>query len=86
MVVLFAAPLGIVYSRRAVLGGVASSVGLFFVMIFATNFCLALGKGARLAPQIAAWLPNALFACIGLVLLYYRSTNRDLPKFGFGRR
>jgi len=86
VVVLIAAPLGIVYSRRAVLGGVAASIGLFFAMTFTTNFCLALGKGARIAPEVAAWLPNALFACIGMVLLYYRSTNRDLPTFGFGRR
>jgi LPS export ABC transporter permease LptG len=81
IVVFVAAPLGIVYSRRGVLAGVASSIFIFFVMIFLTNFCLALGKGDRIPPFLAGWLPNMLFACIGVFLLWLRSTNRELPNF-----
>jgi lipopolysaccharide export system permease protein len=86
VVVLIAAPLGIVYSRRAVLAGVASSIFIFFGMILLTNFCLALGKGARISPVVAACFPNLFFGLVGCVLLYLRSTNRDLPSLKFGRR
>lgn len=86
VVVFIAAPLGIVYSRRGVLAGVASSIFIFFGMIFVTNLCLALGKGSRVDPMLAAWFPNAFFGTIGMVLLFYRSTNRDFPTFGFKKR
>jgi lipopolysaccharide export system permease protein len=86
VVVLIAAPLGIVFNRRGVLAGVAFSIFIFFGMVFLTNLFLALGKGQRVAPEVAAWGPNALIAFIGVVLLYFRSTNRDLPRFSFKRR
>jgi LPS export ABC transporter permease LptG len=86
VVVFIAAPLGIVYSRRAVLAGVASSIFIFFGMIFLTNFFLAMGKGARVDPFVAAWLPNLFFFTLGVVLLYFRSTNRDYPKLFVRRR
>lgn len=85
VVVCIAAPLGIVFTRRGVLGGVASSIFIFFGMIFLTNLFLALGKGARVSPWLAAWLPNLSIALVGLVLLYFRSTNRDLASL-FARR
>ena len=43
----------------------------------------AFGKGGRLNPTLAAWLPNSTFFAIGLVLLYMRSSNRELPKLAF---
>jgi LPS export ABC transporter permease LptG len=79
IVVFVAAPLGIVYSRRGVLAGVASSIFIFFGMIFLTNFCLALGKGDRVSPFLAGWLPNLLIGVIGIFLLWLRATNRELP-------
>lgn len=85
VLVFIAAPLGIVFSRRGVLAGVASSIFIFFGMIFFSNLWLALGKGARAPAIVAAWFPNVFFGLIGLVLLYYRSTNRDLPKL-FGKK
>jgi lipopolysaccharide export system permease protein len=80
VVVFIASPLGIVFSRRGVLAGVASSIFIFFTMVFLTNLFLALGKGGRVSPVIAAWTPNAIFAAVGLALLYLRSTNREVPK------
>lgn len=86
VVVLIAAPLGIVYSRRAVLAGVAASIFIFFGMVFLNNLCLALGSGSRIPPIVAAALPNLFFAGLGTVMLYYRAKNRELPKFlVFGR-
>jgi lipopolysaccharide export system permease protein len=86
VVVFIAAPLGIVYSRRGVLAGVASSLFIFFGMVFLTNLFLALGKGGRVSPLVATWTPIAIFGSIGLILLYFRSTNRDFPSLRFRRR
>ena len=76
-----AAPLGIGYSRRGVLAGVATAVILVFSMNFLTHLFLALGEGDRIAPWIAAWTPNLLFSTIGLYLLYLRAANREAPGF-----
>lgn len=85
VVVFIAAPLGIVYSRRGVLAGVASSLIIFFGMVFLTNLFLALGKGSRVPPVVAAWAPITFFGVLGLILLYLRSTNRDLPSLRLRR-
>jgi len=83
VIVFIAAPLGIVYSRRGVLAGVASSIFIFFVMMFLDKLFLELGKGDRIPALVAAWAPNAIFAVVGLALLYVRSTNRDLSIMHF---
>jgi lipopolysaccharide export system permease protein len=86
VVVLIAAPLGIVFNRRGVLAGVASSIFIFFGMIFLTNLFLALGKGDRVSPWTAAWAPNIFVGAIGLILLWFRNSNRDVPKLFSKRR
>lgn len=80
VVVFLAAPMGIVYSRRGIVGGVAVAIGLFFSLVFLSTLFIAFGKGQRVSPFTAAWVPVIIFFLIGLVLLWYRSTNRDLPK------
>lgn len=80
LVVFLAAPMGIVYSRRGILGGVAIAIGLFFSLVFFSSLSIALGKGARVPPWVAAWGPLIVYFGIGFWLLWYRSTNRDLPK------
>lgn len=77
---LIAAPLGIVYSRRGILGVVALAIGLFVLAFLSSYLFIALGKGSRVSPFTAAWAPVIFFFVIGLILLWYRSTNRDLPK------
>ena len=84
-VVFIAAPLGIVYSRRAVLASVAGSIFIFFGFLFCMFFFLALGKGNHVPPLAAAWIPNAVLVVIGIYLLYLRSTNREAPKL-FSRK
>jgi lipopolysaccharide export LptBFGC system permease protein LptF len=88
VVVFIAAPLGIGFSRRGVLSSVASSIILVFSMNFLTHLFLALGEGYRIPSWTAAWTPNAVFAVIGLYLLYLRATNRDGLGFAtlFARR
>ncbi len=85
VIVFLAAPLGVVYNRRGVLGAVASAIFLFVATILVRGLLLALGKGARIDPYLAAWLPNVVFFAVGLVLLWFRSTNRDFPKLAFWR-
>lgn len=82
-VIFIAAPLGIVFSRRAVLSSVASSIFIFFIYLFLMFLFLALGKGAHVSPVVAGWLPNSVLMLVGLYLLYLRSTNRDLPSLSF---
>ena len=79
LVVLLAAPLGIVFNRRGVLGGVATALVLFTCLLLSRYLFLAFGKGDRLTPALAPWLPDIAAALIGLALLWFRSTSRDLP-------
>ncbi len=79
MAVLIAGPLGIVYSRRGLLGGITMAIGLFFLLVLASSVFLALGKGSRVDPLIAAWGPVVVFGSIGLLMLWMRSTNREVP-------
>lgn len=80
VIVLIAAPLGIGYSRRGILSSVAAAVALVFSMNFLTHLFLALGEGARIPAGAAAWTPDLIFGVIGIVLLYYRSSNRERPR------
>lgn len=84
--VLVAAPLGIAYSRRGSLGGIAGSIFIFFTTLFVNDLFLNLGKGNHLPGWLAVWLPPILYASLGLVLLHYRSANKDLPSFKIRRR
>lgn len=78
--ILLAAPMGIVYSRRGILGSVAVAIGLFSTLFFANIIFVSLGKANWLSPAFAAWGPFVFFFLIGCLLIWYRSTNRDLPK------
>lgn len=80
VVVFIAAPLGIVYSRRGILGAVALAVSLFVVLFLSSILFVTLGKGYRINSMVAAWGPVAFFFLIGCGLVWLRSTNRDLPK------
>lgn len=79
VVVFLAAPMGIVYSRRGILGSVAMAITLFFSLVFCMSLSLAFGKGGAIPPAFAAWGPLVVFFVIGLLLLWFRSTARDLP-------
>ncbi len=79
LVVFIAAPMGIVYSRRGILGGVATAITLFFLLVFLSSLAIALGKGDKIPAVLAAWGPLVIFALIGFCLLWFRSTNREIP-------
>jgi lipopolysaccharide export system permease protein len=75
--VLIAAPLGVVFSRRGILGSLFAALLIFVALIPAHDLLLAFGKGDRLPPFLAPWLPQIAGVVIGLVLLWFRSTSRD---------
>src|SRR5437016_3014075 len=83
VIALIAAPLGIGYSRRGILSSVAAAILIAFAMNFAMHLFLALGEGARIPNWAAAWTPDIIFGVLGLVLLYYRSNNREPPRWNF---
>jgi LPS export ABC transporter permease LptG len=83
VVIFIAAPLGIVYSRRGVLAGVASCIFIFFAMGFIEKLFLALGKGDRIPAIAAAWASNVIFTLVGFYLLWLRANNREFPKLKF---
>ena len=71
VVVLVALPFGAsTNSRRNVLVGVASSIFIVFVYFVLLRIGLALGTGGYIPPWVAAWLPNAFFAGMGLWLTW----------------
>jgi LPS export ABC transporter permease LptG len=88
VIALIATSLGVGFSRRGILSSVAAAILIVFAMNFVMHLFLALGEGARIPDWAAAWIPNVLFGALGLVLLYYRTTNREPPRlnlFGEGR-
>ncbi len=59
--------------RRSRHGHVASAlleaVGISLALWAAQGVCLGLGLSGRLAPQLAAWLPNLLFLAVGALAM-----------------
>jgi LPS export ABC transporter permease LptG len=81
VLVLMAAPLGVSYSRRGAIGGIAMSVFIFFGLMFLNNFFLNMGKGAHMPSWLAVWMPHLIIGTIAYLLFDMRSNNRDFPKF-----
>jgi LPS export ABC transporter permease LptG len=76
--VLLAVPLSIRFSRHGGGSGIFLAVVLSVMMLFISTITLALGESGVLSPLIAAWLPNILFAGIGLYLYHRRITGRPV--------
>lgn len=76
--VLLAVPLSIHFSRRGGGSGIFLAVVLSVMMLFISTITLALGESGSLAPILAAWLPNILFAGLGLYLYHRRITGRPI--------
>lgn len=78
IIILLAAPLGIVLNRRGVSGGVAVAIFLCAGMIFCSTVFPTLGESGHLSPLMAAWATNILFAFIALILFYRRITGQPI--------
>jgi len=63
-------PLGMRGSRRGgAMMGVATALALVVAFYFLNYITLALGKGERIPPPLAAWLTNGIFGLVGAMLL-----------------
>jgi lipopolysaccharide export system permease protein len=68
IVVWLGVPLGMRISRQGPMLGVGTALVLVVTFYFLTHITLALGKGGRIPPAIAAWMTNIIFAGVGAVL------------------
>lgn len=68
VVVLIAIPFGAASGRRNLFFGVAGSIFLCFGFFVIQQFSLAFGAGGYMPAWLAAWLPNMVFAGMGLWL------------------
>ena len=80
IVALIAAPLGIAFSRRGVVGGVAIAVVIVFFLLFVDSFFLNLARGNHFPAWLSVWCPHLIFGALGGGMLYLKSRNRQLPK------
>ena len=80
VVVFMAAPLGVAFSRRGALGGIAGSVFIFFGLLFMNNLFLNMGKGQRMSPVVAVWMPHVILGMLGSLFFSLKSQNKELPK------
>jgi lipopolysaccharide export system permease protein len=70
VVVLVAIPFGAPSGRRNLFFGVAGSIFIGFAYFILEKFSLAFGMSGHLPGWLAAWLPNILFAALGIVLTF----------------
>jgi len=77
--VMVAVPLGIVYSRRGAMAGVTGAIILFALMYVSRETLLAMGQASLVPPFWAAWGTNLFIGAVGVVLLWFRSKNREMP-------
>lgn len=68
VVVLIAIPFGVQPGRRNLFFGVAGSIFICFSYFNLQQIGLALGVNGTLPGWVAAWLPNIIFAILGIVL------------------
>jgi lipopolysaccharide export system permease protein len=68
VIALFGTPLGLAGARSGAAHGVAVSLATTIVFLMVIQLSKAVGAGGVLPPDIAAWLPNALFGAAGITL------------------
>ena len=69
VIALFGAPLAVAAPRQGAAVGVAISLATTVTFLLLVQLSQAIGAGGLMDPVAAAWLPNALFLVLGVVLL-----------------
>jgi LPS export ABC transporter permease LptG len=79
--VFSAVPLGVAYSRRAALGGMAGGMVLVAGLLFLPELFANMGKGGHTSPKSAVWITHGIFFALGLFMFVLKSHNREVPRF-----
>jgi lipopolysaccharide export system permease protein len=69
IILLFGAPLATSTQRGGAAWGVGLSLGTTIVFLVLIQLTKAIGGKGLIVPELAAWIPSALFGVIGAVLL-----------------
>lgn len=69
VIAIFGAPLAVTAPRAGAAVGIAISLGTTLVFLLFINLAIAIGKSGLINPDYAAWVPNAVFLAVGLVLM-----------------
>lgn len=69
IIAVFAAPLVVSAPRASGAFGVAVSLGTTVMFLLLVQLSRAIGSGGGIPPEVAAWLPNALFLLLGLFFM-----------------
>jgi len=69
VIALFGAPLATSTQRGGTAYGIGVSLATTIIFLLMIQLTKAIGGKAIITPDVAAWLPNAMFAVVGLVLL-----------------
>jgi lipopolysaccharide export system permease protein len=69
VIALFGAPLATSTQRGGTAYGIGLSLGITVTFLMLIQLTKAVGGKGIIRPDLAAWIPNALFAVVGLILL-----------------
>lgn len=69
IIMLIGAPMATSTQRGGTAYGVALSLATTVIFLVLLQLTQAIGAGGLIMPELAAWLPGALFTCIGVYLL-----------------
>jgi lipopolysaccharide export system permease protein len=71
---IMAAPLGILFGRTGLSGGIALGLAAFLAYYLSVAFAASLADTGNISPVIALWVPNLIFAgiTVGLIILLYK--------------
>jgi len=69
--VLLGVPLGLRIKRGTKATGIIISIVLVFVYYVFVSTARSFGNGGVLDPALAAWLPNTIFAILGIILIFW---------------
>lgn len=69
IIAIFGAPLATSTQRGGTAYGIGISLGVTVVFLMLIQLTKAIGGGGTLPPNVAAWMPNAVFGVTGVILL-----------------
>jgi len=69
--VLLGVPLGLRIKRGSKATGIIISIVLVFVYYVFVSVARSFGNGGVLDPVLAAWLPNIIFAILGMIIIFW---------------